>query len=109
MSQITLASGNALTGACSVPGDKSISHRAVMFGSIAEGDTYIRNFLDGGDCRATIDVMRGLGARSTAYQASAKPSSTLPASPMNTEACERQGVRRLNSMKPTITQASGSS
>jgi len=63
MTQITLTSGNALTGACSVPGDKSISHRAVMFGGIAEGATHVRNFLDGGDCRATIEVMRGLGVQ----------------------------------------------
>ena len=61
MTHITITPGFALTGNCSVPGDKSISHRAVMFGSIAEGDTHIRNFLDGGDCRSTIHVMRGLG------------------------------------------------
>ena len=61
MTQITLTSGSPLTGACSVPGDKSISHRAVMFGSIADGETRIRNFLDGGDCRSTVHVMRGLG------------------------------------------------
>jgi 3-phosphoshikimate 1-carboxyvinyltransferase len=63
MTQITMTSGKTLTGACSVPGDKSISHRAVMFGSIAEGDTHVRNFLDGGDCRSTIEVMRGLGVQ----------------------------------------------
>ena len=63
MTQIKITSGAALTGACSVPGDKSISHRAVMFGSIAEGDTHVRNFLNGGDCRATIEVMRGLGVQ----------------------------------------------
>lgn len=63
MTQITISSGKALTGACSVPGDKSISHRAVMFGSIAEGETHVRNFLDGGDCRSTIEVMRGLGVQ----------------------------------------------
>lgn len=63
MTQITMTSGKALTGACSVPGDKSISHRAVMFGGIAEGDTHVRNFLDGGDCRSTIEVMRGLGVQ----------------------------------------------
>jgi 3-phosphoshikimate 1-carboxyvinyltransferase len=63
MTQITLSPGNALTGACSVPGDKSISHRAVMFGSIAEGDMHVRNFLDGGDCRTTIAVMRNLGVQ----------------------------------------------
>ncbi len=63
MTQITMTAGPALTGACSVPGDKSISHRAVMFGAIAEGDTHVRNFLDGGDCRSTIAVMRGLGVQ----------------------------------------------
>jgi 3-phosphoshikimate 1-carboxyvinyltransferase len=61
MTHITITPGHSLTGACSVPGDKSISHRAVMFGSIAEGETRIRNFLDGGDCRSTVQVMRSLG------------------------------------------------
>ncbi|MCB9114393.1 MAG: 3-phosphoshikimate 1-carboxyvinyltransferase [Caldilinea sp.] len=63
MTKITITPSSSLTGNCSVPGDKSISHRAVMFGSIAEGETHIRNFLDGGDCRSTIDVMRGLGVQ----------------------------------------------
>lgn len=61
MTQIQVRSGHALTGQCSVPGDKSISHRAVIFGSIAEGKTTVRNFLDGHDCRATVGVMRNLG------------------------------------------------
>lgn len=61
MTEIYLQSGSPLTGQCSVPGDKSISHRAVMFASIAEGVSKIRNFLDGGDCRSTIQVMRDLG------------------------------------------------
>lgn len=61
MTQIHLQSGSSLTGQCSVPGDKSISHRAVMFASIAEGASKVRNFLDGGDCRSTIQVMRDLG------------------------------------------------
>lgn len=63
MTQIAVTGGRILTGACSVPGDKSISHRAVMFGGIAEGETHIRNFLDGGDCRSTIAVMRELGVQ----------------------------------------------
>lgn len=62
MTQIHLQSGSSLTGQCSVPGDKSISHRAVMFASIAEGVSRISNFLDGHDCRATVGVMRDLGA-----------------------------------------------
>ncbi len=61
MTHTTIMPGHALTGACSVPGDKSISHRAVMFGSIAEGETRIRNFLAGGDCQSTVQVMRALG------------------------------------------------
>lgn len=61
MPQLHIQSSSPLTGQCSVPGDKSISHRAVIFGSIAEGETRVRNFLDGHDCRATVEVMRGLG------------------------------------------------
>jgi len=50
-----------LKGVISVPGDKSISHRAVMIGSIAEGITEIENFLLGEDCISTINCMRNLG------------------------------------------------
>ncbi len=44
-----------------VPGDKSISHRAVMFGSIAKGDTEITGFLTGDDCMSTIGCFKKLG------------------------------------------------
>jgi len=44
-----------------VPGDKSISHRAVMLGAIAEGDTVIENFLPGEDCLSTIECIKKLG------------------------------------------------
>lgn len=50
-----------LTGELSVPGDKSISHRAVMLGSIAKGKTSISGFLDGEDCLRTIAIFRQLG------------------------------------------------
>ena len=50
-----------LKGKISVPGDKSISHRCVMFGSIANGLTEIHNFLEGADCLATIRCFRALG------------------------------------------------
>ncbi|MGX8703155.1 MAG: hypothetical protein ACSW8H_01750, partial [bacterium] len=52
---------NALNGVVYVPGDKSISHRAVMFGSIAEGTTRIKGFLKSADCLATIDCFRKMG------------------------------------------------
>ena len=52
-----------LKGTISIPGDKSISHRAVMFGSLAKGTTHITNFLSGADCLATIDCFRAMGVR----------------------------------------------
>ena len=56
-----LCSITGLKGKISVPGDKSISHRCVMFGSIASGTTEIHNFLEGADCLATIRCFRTLG------------------------------------------------
>lgn len=52
---------NALKGTVTVPGDKSISHRSVMFGALAEGTTRVTNFLRGADCLSTIDCFRRLG------------------------------------------------
>jgi len=46
-----------------VPGDKSISHRAVMFGALAEGTTTIEGFLPGADCLSTIDCFRRMGVK----------------------------------------------
>lgn len=51
----------SLNGTIKVPGDKSISHRAVMFGSIAEGKTTINGFLTGEDCLSTISCFKKLG------------------------------------------------
>lgn len=50
-----------LRGEVKVPGDKSISHRAVMFGSLAKGRTRITGFLRGADCLSTISCFRQLG------------------------------------------------
>lgn len=50
-----------LKGEMTVPGDKSISHRAVMLGSIAKGDTEIHNFLQGADCLSTISCFQQMG------------------------------------------------
>lgn len=60
---LTVHSGSPLAGQCRVPGDKSISHRAVMFAAIAEGTSRIANFLPGADCMATVRVMQALGVR----------------------------------------------
>jgi 3-phosphoshikimate 1-carboxyvinyltransferase len=53
----------ALNGELEIPGDKSISHRSVMFGSIAKGVTKVTNFLPGDDCLSTISCFRKLGVK----------------------------------------------
>ncbi len=53
--------GGALTGRLRVPGDKSISHRSIMLGSIAEGVTRVSGFLEGDDAIATMNALRALG------------------------------------------------
>lgn len=63
MTHLTIRKSGPLTGLCRVPGDKSISHRAVMFGALAEGKSIIHNFLNGGDCWSTVAVMRDLGVQ----------------------------------------------
>lgn len=50
-----------LRGELTIPGDKSISHRAVMFGSLAKGTTKITHFLEGADCLSTISCFRKMG------------------------------------------------
>jgi 3-phosphoshikimate 1-carboxyvinyltransferase len=50
-------------GAIRVPGDKSISHRALMLGGVAEGITEVRGFLESEDCLSTMKAMRALGVR----------------------------------------------
>ncbi|WP_028243658.1 3-phosphoshikimate 1-carboxyvinyltransferase [Pseudobutyrivibrio ruminis] len=51
----------SLKGEITVPGDKSISHRGVMFGAISDGITELNGFLDGADCRSTISCFRAMG------------------------------------------------
>ncbi len=50
-----------LKGEITVPGDKSISHRSIMFGSLAKGTTRVTHFLEGADCLSTIDCFRSMG------------------------------------------------
>lgn len=55
--------GGALRGRLRVPGDKSISHRAIMLGALADGTTTISGFLEGEDCLATLRAFRAMGVR----------------------------------------------
>ena len=61
MKKIEIHPCKALSGTVSIPGDKSISHRALMFASLADGVSTIDNLLEGHDCIATLQVMRALG------------------------------------------------
>ena len=53
----------AITGSIRVPGDKSISHRALMFGAIASGTTHVTGFLEGEDCLSTLKAVAKLGVK----------------------------------------------
>jgi 3-phosphoshikimate 1-carboxyvinyltransferase len=52
---------NQLKGSIKIPGDKSISHRSIMFGALAKGTTHVSGFLTGDDCLSTIRCFRQLG------------------------------------------------
>ncbi len=60
--ELVLAKVNKLKGNTFVPGDKSISHRSLILGSIAQGETRIYNFLNSLDCLKTLECMQALGA-----------------------------------------------
>jgi 3-phosphoshikimate 1-carboxyvinyltransferase len=55
--------GGKLAGEARVPGDKSISHRSIMFGSLAEGVTYVKGFLEAEDALSTLQAFRDMGVR----------------------------------------------
>ncbi len=55
--------GGALNGTVRVAGDKSISHRSIMLGSLAEGVTEVKGFLEGEDCLATMNAFRAMGVK----------------------------------------------
>ncbi len=61
MNSITVYPVKSLTGEIVIPGDKSISHRAIIFASLAEGVTRIRNLLESEDVLCTIDCFREMG------------------------------------------------
>src|SRR5699024_9072255 len=56
---------NPLKGTLAIPGDKSISHRSIMLGSLAKGTTNVSNFLDGDDCMHTVEAFKNMGVHIT--------------------------------------------
>lgn len=63
--QYLISPGGELRGSLRAPGDKSISHRAVMLGSIARGTTRVSGYLDSADVRATLGAVQAMGVRTT--------------------------------------------
>ena len=58
-----ISPADGVAGSIIVPGDKSISHRAVMFGALAEGRTHVTGFLEGEDCLSTMRAVAHLGVK----------------------------------------------
>ena len=59
----TASKGTPLRGTLDIPGDKSVSHRAVMFAALADGTSHIEGFLEGEDTRSTAAIFARLGVR----------------------------------------------
>lgn len=63
MKNLTIKSTEMIKSEIRVPGDKSISHRAIMIGSLAKGKTIVNGFLPSADCLATLDCFKKLGVK----------------------------------------------
>ncbi|MDJ0879741.1 MAG: 3-phosphoshikimate 1-carboxyvinyltransferase, partial [Halieaceae bacterium] len=61
--EFSIHPGGTIVGEARVPGDKSISHRSIMLGSLAEGETRVRGFLEGEDALATLKAFRAMGVQ----------------------------------------------
>ena len=69
MTHYTVHPASSLHGRARVPGDKSLSHRAVLLGALAAGDSRVHGFLPAGDCQATVACVRALGVDVTEHDA----------------------------------------
>src|SRR4030042_1689033 len=72
-----ISSPKQLTGEIAVPGDKSISHRALIFNSLASGDSKISNLSPGKDCLSTINCLKALGVKLAKQKEEGKPPDVL--------------------------------
>src|SRR3546814_1111266 len=69
--------GTALRGELAIPGDKSVSHRAVMLAALSDGVSHIDGFLEGADTRATAAIFAQMGVRLEAPSRSEEHTSEL--------------------------------
>lgn len=63
MASLTIIPGGPLRGSISVPGDKSITHRAIMLSALANGETTITGYCPGADCLSTVQAFRDMGVQ----------------------------------------------
>jgi 3-phosphoshikimate 1-carboxyvinyltransferase len=68
--EIKLKKTNYVSGVIEVPADKSVTHRAVMLSSLADGNSIVRNYLPSDDCNRTIEAFRQMGAEIEIYNGS---------------------------------------
>lgn len=112
--KINIKKAKHFNGEVTVPGDKSISHRAVMFGSLAEGTTEVSNFLQGADCLSTIDCFRRMGIdientperiliHGRGLHGLSAPSGTLDAGNSGTTTRLISGILAAQSFEATLT------
>ncbi len=69
MSRLVMRAGGPLRGQVRLPGDKSISHRALLLGALANGKSYVEGFLPSEDCHATLACLRALGIEIVVHDA----------------------------------------
>lgn len=109
-----LTKAKSLHGEINIPGDKSISHRAVMFASLAEGTSEADNFLRGADCLSTISCFRKLGIEIETADSTVKihgkgldglraPSSVLDVGNSGTTARLISGILAAQAFDTTLT------
>jgi 3-phosphoshikimate 1-carboxyvinyltransferase len=77
MADLVIHSSGPLRGSISVPGDKSITHRAIILGALADGETRVRGWVPAEVCWATLRCMRALGAEMIEEHSDAHASSSL--------------------------------
>ncbi len=105
---------NKINGELNLPGDKSISHRAVMFSSLAKGESIVRNYLNSADVNSTINCFRELGCEITVegadlrikgkgFKGFTKPTKELDAGNSGTTTRLISGILAAQDFETTIT------